>query len=315
MAKVVVTGAAGMLGTSVIDTLAERHQVIATSRTLGYQRPGVRWRLLDLTDEADLRGLLTTERPDLVIHAAAVVNVEECERHPDQAARVHVGATKVIVDELRGWSGALMYISTDSVYGGEKDGPYEEGDRTSPLNAYARTKLEGEVESLRLEKATVLRTNIFGWSRADRLSFAEWVLKGLVEGSELGMFRDVSYTPIHVRHLAGLIEPIWRGGVTGILHAGGATALSKLDFAVLMADEFGHPKDGIRPRDLEDAAFSARRPRNTALSSARLAGLIGGPLPGVLDGIRLMKEEFDSGWVAAVKGRRIGSGYRFWEES
>src|ERR1035437_690164 len=96
MSKVVVTGAAGMLGSALIDRLADRHDVIATDLVAGSGREGVRWSLLDLCDDAALEGFLALERPDLVVHTAALVDVDRCERDPTLAERLPVRATDVI---------------------------------------------------------------------------------------------------------------------------------------------------------------------------------------------------------------------------
>jgi len=313
MVKVVVTGAAGMLGTALIDRLAERHDVIATDLVSGLGRKKVRWSLFDLCDDDALKRFLSVERPDLVVHTAALVDVDRCEQDPSLAERLHVHTTDVISRTLAGWDGALIYISTDSVFDGRKDGPYEEGDRPAPKNTYARTKLLGEAACLTLERATVLRTNIFGWSRAERTSFAEWVLRGLVEHSAVGMFRDVQYTPIHVTHLSEVIEQVWQQGVYGLYHAAGRTCLTKYEFAVLVASVFGLSTDHVTAISVDDAELAANRPKNMALSSARLSSALGRALPPAIDGVRLMRRQYEDGWVARTKQRAVAPGYRFWE--
>jgi dTDP-4-dehydrorhamnose reductase len=302
-----------MLGTAVIDRLADRHEVVATDLAAGYRRKGVRWSLFDLCDRDVLERFLLAERPDLVVHTAALVDVDRCEQDPSAAERLHVDTTDVISRALAGWDASLIYISTDSVFDGRKDGPYDEGDPPAPPNTYARTKLLGEAACLTLERATVLRTNIFGWSRAERMSFAEWVLRGLVERSTLSMFSDVLYTPIHVTQLAETIESVWRQGVHGLYHAAGLTCLSKYEFAILVASVFRLPTDNVTARSVDAAGLAANRPKNMALSSARLSSALGRAAPSVIDGIQLMKRQYDDGWVARVKGRAVAPGYRFWE--
>lgn len=313
MPKVVVTGAAGMLGTALIDRLARRHDVIATDLVAGLERKGVRWSIFDLRDDRQLGQFLTAERPDLVVHTAALVDVDRCERDPSAAEALHVHAAEVIGRTVGSWNGALIYISTDSVFDGRKDGPYEEGDRPAPTNTYAQTKLQGEQACLALRRATVLRTNIFGWSRAERLSFAEWVLRGLIERSSLPMFDDVHYTPIHVTHLSDTIETVWKRSIHGLYHAAGSTRLTKHGFACLTADVFGTSTDGVTAVSIDDALLAAERPRNMALSSGKLSSALGRALPPAIDGIRLMKRQYDNGWVARIKGRRVAPQYRFWE--
>ena len=315
MARLLITGAAGMLGTALVSHLAAHHHITATDRTRGYAPLGVDWRLLDLDDRPGITKLVRATDPDVLIHTAAVVDVDGCERDPDRATRVHVDATATIADAATSVGASLLYISTDSVFDGEKAQPYTEDDAPHPLNMYARTKLLGEQAALSIASGTVLRTNIFGWSRAERQSFAEWVLRGLVDGRPLGMFADVRFTPIHVSHLASLIEQVIARQLSGLYHAGGGTALSKLDFALAMSGAFGLSTSNVGVRQLSDATLSAPRPRNTSLSSRRLADLLGCSIPTCADGIQLMKHEYDSGWLAHVKGRPIAGGYRYWENA
>jgi dTDP-4-dehydrorhamnose reductase len=269
--------------------------------------------VFDLCEDNALKRFLLAERPDLVVHTAALVDVDRCERDPSAAERLHVHATDVMSRTLASWDGALIYISTDSVFDGRKDGPYDEDDRTGPMNTYARTKLDGEKACLALSQGTVLRTNIFGWSRAERVSFAEWVLKGLVERTRRNMFSDVAYTPIHVTHLSDAIEQVWQQRLYGLFHAAGSTSLTKYQFAVLVADVFGLPADKVMPVSIDDAELGADRPKNMALSSARISSALGRSLPTAVDGVQLMKRQYDDGWVARVKNRAVSTGYRFWE--
>jgi dTDP-4-dehydrorhamnose reductase len=311
-----VTGAAGMLGTALIDRLAEHHEVVATSRRPGLRREGVRWSVFDLRDDRALETFLLTERPDFVVHAAAIVDVDRCERDPVAAERLHVHSTEVIAQTLATWDAALIYISTDSVFDGHKDGPYVEADRPAPINTYARTKLAGEKVALALKRSAVLRTNIFGWTGADRMSFAEWVIHGLLDRTPMRMFSDVQFTPIHVSHLSEVVDQLLRSvddGAVGLFHAGGETCLTKYEFAYLVANVFDLSTEHVSATRVADAGLAASRPTNMALSSQKLSRTLGRDLPAAVDGIELMQRQYDNGWVARIKGRSVAPGYRFWE--
>lgn len=291
------------------------HDVLATSRYKGLALPAVEWETFDLLDTAKLTDWLRTRRPAAVVHCAALVNVDACEKNPDGAMALHAGTTKVIADAITAWGGHLVYISTDSLFNGRKSGPYVEEDAPDPLNVYARSKREGEIAALASPGATVLRTNVFGWSPAERLSFAEWVLKGLVERAELRMFTDVSYSPIHVSHLADVVARVIQAGLPGLFHATGSVSLSKHDFAVRMARVFGLGDTALIPSSVRDAGLAAARPSNMSLSNERLRHALGFAIPGVDVGIAEMKAQYDSGWLARIKGRPVKPGYCFWELS
>jgi dTDP-4-dehydrorhamnose reductase len=311
--KIIITGAAGMLGTAVIDHLMNFYSVTSTDQIIGFSPRGVRWHQMDLLEMDGLARWIRLEKPDAVVHCAALVNVDACEKDQDLAVRLHEGTTKTIGDVLQSYGGKLIYISTDSVFNGKKDKPYTEDDPVDPPNIYAKTKYNGEKATLTSAKNVVLRTNIFGWSRAEKLSFAEWVLKGLITNKQLTMFTDVFYSPIHVSHLAEIIREIISEDLCGLYHATGSTVLSKHEFAIKIACIFGLKPDSIIATSVEDANLIAKRPKNMALDNSMLSKSLKQRIPSVDDGLMLMKKQYDTGWVAAVKNRPTSIGYRFWE--
>jgi dTDP-4-dehydrorhamnose reductase len=311
--KVIVTGAAGMLGTAVIDILRNYFHVIATDLYKGYSPDDVRWHEGDLLDSKSLRGWLKKEKPDAVVHCAAIVDVDACEKNPSLAEALHVTTTRNIADVLSGWKGKLIYISTDSVFDGLKMDSYLETDLVNPPNIYAKTKYNGELETQKTERGLVLRTNIFGWNKVEKLSFAEWILKSLAVHEPIRMFMDVMYSPIHVSHLSDIIVQVINNDVCGLYHAGGGTSLSKHAFALQMADIFGLDKQPIIAGSIDDAGLEATRPKNMALSCEKIQQEMDIKLPDVNAGICLMKKQYDSGWLAAIKGRKVSGQYRFWE--
>ena len=311
--KVIITGAAGMLGTALICGLRKHFHVIATDLYKGYAPDNVHWYEGDLLDGKSFPVWLREEKPDVVIHCAAIVNVDACEKNPDLAESLHVKTTTNIADALSDWNGKLVYISTDSVFDGLKKGLYEESDSVNPPNVYAQTKYQGELETQKTDRGLVLRTNIFGWSKAERISFAEWILKSLVEHEQIRMFTDVMYSPIHVSHLAEIIVQVINNDICGLYHTAGGTSLSKHAFALQMADIFRLDAESIIAGSIDDAGLNAARPKNMTLSCEKIEKKMGITLPDVNTGICLMKKQYDSGWVSKIKGREVSEQYRFWE--
>ena len=150
--RIGLTGANGMLGAALAKNLSIIHKLFETSRNQGVGGQNIEWDCFDLTDTKLLLKWLNKVKPDIVIHCAAIVNIDACEEYVDAAIAIHVEATKVMVEYLNANNGRLIYISTDSVFDGEKDGAYDESDLVNPLNVYAETKLMGEnlVQSMNL---------------------------------------------------------------------------------------------------------------------------------------------------------------------
>jgi dTDP-4-dehydrorhamnose reductase len=301
-----------MLGTALIDILAGQYEIFATSRSLGIERENTQWELFDLTDLQRLDDWLISIKPDVVIHCAAMVDVDECEKNKDIAKSLHIKTTEVIARKLQKSNGQLVYISTDSVFDGNKKTLYTEDDDVQPLNFYAKTKLLGEAPVLLTDKGLVLRTNIIGWSRTDKESFAEWVLKGLVEQRSLTLFHDVLFSPLHVSDLSIIIKETLGQQMCGLYHASSRDYVSKFDFGVIMADIFGLPSGNLVKKSVDELGLKAKRPKNMVLSNSKLHKEIGHDFPRTKDAVKLMKEQYLKGWVSNIKKRKMANGYEFW---
>ncbi|MFQ6078305.1 MAG: SDR family oxidoreductase [Thermodesulfobacteriota bacterium] len=131
--KVLITGAKGMLGLALTDVFMETYDV--------YGRGGDDF---DITRAKETMDAIVGVRPDIVIHAAAYTDVDGCETHIDLARSVNGGGTKHVASACRELGAKMVYISTDYVFDGTKSGAYSEDDPTCPINAYGRSKLEGE---------------------------------------------------------------------------------------------------------------------------------------------------------------------------
>ena len=132
--KFLITGANGQLGHELVRaSIASGHEVVATSH-----------QTLDITDESAVELAIRTARPDVVIHAAAWTAVDACESDPEKALLVNGTATKYVADAAHAVGAHVVYISTDYVFDGNKNSPYEEDDAPNPQSVYGSSKLAGE---------------------------------------------------------------------------------------------------------------------------------------------------------------------------
>jgi len=292
--RIGVTGASGMLGTALVNHLSKLHKVFATSRSKGKEGEGVKWDCFDLTDVEILNRWLDRIKPDVVIHCAAIVNVDLCEDNIELATELHVKATEIIANYLDFNNGRLIYISTDSVFDGEKQSAYSESDPVSPLNVYAETKLMGEKPVQLMGNGLILRTNIVGWTQESGTSFAEWILKGLIDGTPLNLFYDVDFSPLHINDLSLIIERIIERPIFGLYNCTSNGSISKYDFGVQMAKIFDLSNLNINRVSIEDMNFKADRPKNMALNSAKLADKLKYDIPNVIDSIFYIKNQYDA---------------------
>lgn len=164
--KFVVTGAAGLFGNGLTQVLREGHDVAGITRADG-----------DITDSSRMRELLSQLRPDVVVHAAAIPDIDECELHPKKAFRVNAEATRDLARIAEELGIAFALISTDAVFDGKSDRPYVETDPVSPPSVYGQTKVMAEEYVRRHERHWIFRVSVlFGPGKAN------FVNKGLCKG-------------------------------------------------------------------------------------------------------------------------------------
>jgi len=290
--RIGITGASGMLGTALVSHLSKIHDIFATSRSRGIEGQNIYWNCFDLTDTILLNQWLMVTKPNIIIHCAAIVNIDACEDNFAIATKVHVEATEVIANYLDSNNGRLIYISTDSVFDGKKEDPYSEDDVPNPLNTYAKTKVEGEKVTLLTKYGLVLRVNIIGWTHESGSSLAEWMLRGLINNSTLNLFYDVCFSPLHVDKLSLIIECIIDNPIYGLYHCTSSDSISKYDFGIQMANEFRLSDSNINRVSIERSNFKADRPKNMALNSTKLADKLKCRVPSVIDSIVYIKDQY-----------------------
>ena len=282
--RVMVTGAAGLLGASlVVEALQAGRDVVPVYRERALKVPGLR---LDLLNTDAMLRAVQQLRPAWIIHCAAVTNVDWAQDHPEATAQVNGWLPGELAAAAASVGARVLYVSTDSVFDGSR-GAYRETDTPAPMNVYATTKLQGE-DAIRAAhgRHVVLRTNIHGWNALDKQSLSEWMLGRLESGSPFPAFGDVVFSPLLVNDLATvMIELIDRDIDPATYHAGAADAVSKFDFAVMLADLSGTDRLLVQRASAASAGFRAPRPRNTSLISEKLERALEQRLPTVKDGL------------------------------
>jgi dTDP-4-dehydrorhamnose reductase len=266
--RIVITGAAGMLGSALARALRPGHDVVAAvgRSPLPADLAGVEAVPWTLPEPAPAG--LADGGADVVVHCAALTSVDAAERDPDAARRVNVEGTRRAAELAARCGAALVYVSTDSVFDGAR-GDYAEDDAPGPLNVYARTKLEGEVEARRSPRALVLRTNVV----APGAGLTRWVLDTARAGGAVPLFRDVRFNPVPVDAFAPLVLALLSAGATGTVHVGSRERLSKAQFGRLVLAYGGLAGHPVSESRLADAPLAAPRPLDTTLSTRRARAL------------------------------------------
>lgn len=299
--KLFITGISGLLGLNFALQCQKQFTVSGAYFKHPVSIPGVNTIRLDLTSPAAVERAVGDIQPDIIVHTAALTDVDECEANSDLAHRLNVAAARNVAAAASTFGLRLVHISTDQLFNGGKLWKAE-ADTPTPINRYGSTKLLAEKEVLETcPQALVIRTNFFGWGTAYKRSFSDWILRGLEEGRELTLFSDVFFTPILVNQLVDVITRLERSGAYGIFHVAGGERLSKYTFARRLAETFDHPADLIRSISLDKFTLKAKRPKEMSLACGKAELRLRIRMPLIQDGLQSLQRLRNQGWPQALE--------------
>ena len=266
--KIFITGGSGLLGSKIAEiALEEGYEVYA-----GYchNKPEFgKPTKLDLAKETDLEALYKI-KPEVIIHTAALTNVDECETNKELACKINAEGTKRVAEIAKELVVFLVYVSTDYVFSGDK-GMYKEDDEPKPISYYGYTKLLGEKYCECIARPCV----IYGAKPASgKVNFALWLIDKLRNKEEVKIVTDQYITPTLNTNLAKMLLEVAERELKGVFHLAGATRISRYDFALRIADKFGLDGDLIIPSKMEEMKWIASRPKDSSLDTSKASGYL-----------------------------------------
>lgn len=285
MKKILITGTTGMLGSNLVSLFSDinKYEVFGLGRSLSHLIPKQNQIVVDLSDAALIEKL--SIKPDIIIHSAALTDLNLCEVEPELANRIHVEGSRAIA-KLAGESTRFFYISTDSVFDGLR-GNYKEDDLPNPVNVYASTKFSGEtaVKDVAKGEVTIIRTNIYGFHVPMKNSLAEWAFREWSAGRTISGFTDTIFNAVFTHQLAAIIEQMINlNFFFPILNIGSNEAISKFDFLNRFR-ELLNVNNALLTKALStDFTSSIQRPKNTSLDVTLLSSFY--PVPDFNKGLQ-----------------------------
>lgn len=300
--RLLVAGASGLLGLSLAMQQADPYDVSGVvNHTL---LKGVPFDVIqaDLAQPGEATRLMESVRPDLVVNCAALAIVDRCENNPDLAQRINADMPAELAAVCARVGIPFVHISTDALYDGRK-GDYVEEDQPNPVNRYARSKLAGDQAVLSAyPQALVARTNFFGWSLNGKRSLAEYFYACMSQGQPVKGFTDVFFCPLLVNDLADILMAMVAKELSGLYHVFSSRGLSKYDFAILLARQFGFDEALISPIRVADFGLAAARSPLLTMNSSKAARHLGRELPDFESGMRRFYELEQSGYPQRLRG-------------
>jgi dTDP-4-dehydrorhamnose reductase len=269
--KILLTGCNGMLGSSLSEKLSKvNHTTWATGKTAcrlptHYFHDNFIYHSLDINNAEQTSTLITSLKPDLIIHSAALTQVDDCEQNKSICYSVNVDGTKNLITAAKEVNARFCFISTDFVFSGE-EGPYCETDPTGPVNYYGETKVLAEqlVMSSGLNWSIVRTILLYG--KADpckRSNFIYWVKNNLEAGIKIKVVDDQVRTPTFIPDLVEGIYLIAEKGAEGIFHISGKDIMTPYQMALEIADFLNLDKNLLKAVNASTFTQIGKRPQKT----------------------------------------------------
>ena len=253
--KILITGAYGMLGSDLRETLKDHELLITGSKDL------------DITDENKVMNYILEKSPEIVINAAAYTAVDNCETDYENAYSVNAIGPKNLAKACNKINIPLIHISTDYVFDGNKRTPLTEEDNLGPKTVYGKTKLEGEkLVQENAKKYFILRTAwLYG---IHGKNFVQTMLNLSKKNSELKVVNDQIGSPTYSKDLAIAIGELLNSDKYGIYHVTNKGEISWYDFSKKIF-ELSNIKVNVKPVSTEEFPRPAPRPHYSVLSNQK----------------------------------------------
>jgi dTDP-4-dehydrorhamnose reductase len=252
MMRILVTGANGQLGQDVVNLLSAKNEVHGFGREQ-----------LDITNQDQCYEVLSTLKPEVIVHCAAYTAVDLAETEEDLAYQINAYGTRNLAAAAEKIGAKLVYISTDYVFDGTATTPYREYDNTNPQSVYGKSKRAGEqlVQTLS-SKYFIVRTSwVYGLHGAN---FVKTMLKLAQDRDTLKVVSDQFGSPTYTIDLVHFLEQLIQTERYGIYHASNAGVCSWYDFACAIFEESGKMIK-VEPCSTEEFPRPAPRPRFSAM--------------------------------------------------
>ncbi|CAN5532206.1 dTDP-4-dehydrorhamnose reductase [soil metagenome] len=298
--KVLITGSNGLLGQKLINLLGTYKdlEVIATSRganKIPLEASNIYYHTLDVTKPDEVNSLISVHSPEIIIHTAAMTDVDKCEVHKEDCWKLNVEATGNIVEAAARINCFLIHLSTDFIYDGE-NGPYHEDDIPNPVNFYGKSKLAAEkvVTEGKLNWAIVRTVLVYGQAPGlKRSNLILWVKNNLENNRFIPLVDDQWRTPTLAEDLAMGCYLIAKGKHKGVFNISGKELLTPYQMAIQTARYFHLNCKYIQKVNASTFSQTATRPPRTGFNIDKAREVLGFQPHSFSEGIAILSQQLE----------------------
>lgn len=270
----------------MFEEFSQYHEVLGTF----HNHPADNFTHLDVKEKLEIKEVLTSFLPDVVIYPAANPNVEYCETHPEETWEVNVKGTANTIEYVGKIGAKFVFFSSDYVFDG-KEGPYLEEDNPNPINVYGNQKLVSE-ELIRegLMDYLIIRTTIvYGWEN-DGKNFIIRIIRSLKDGETMKIPEGQVGTPTYVKNLCSVTRELIEKDKVGIYHVAGKDLIDRYAFARIAAKIFSSDENLLIPVSLNEFREEVSNPVSDGLKIEKVQYELETKMIGIKEGLELVKK-------------------------
>lgn len=298
--KILITGSNGLLGQKLVKLLIDKgeDEIVATARganRLPFDASAYQFDLMDITDESQVVQKLTKHQPDVVVHTAAMTNVDQCETDQENCWMQNVHAVEYLIKACKISGSFLLHLSTDFIFDGE-DGPYDEQGIPNPVSYYGESKWAAEklLEASSIAYAIARTVLVYGIAHdMSRSNIILWVKGSLEQGKEIKVVDDQLRSPTLAEDLAMGCYLIAKKKAKGIYNLSGKDLLTPYQMALKTAEFFDLSTTTMERADASTFTQTAKRPPRTGFIIDKAVNELGYAPHSFEEGIAILQQQVE----------------------
>lgn len=291
--RILVTGSNSLLGKALWESAPPNANLLLTDLPdKKISHPVFACEPLDVTEKPQVTRLVKRFKPQVILHLAALSNVDFCEHHPKQAYAVNVQGTKNIIGSAKRIGAKILFTSSNGIFNGTK-APYNERHRPKPIHSYGKTKFQAEklIQQSKIPCIITRLITMYGWPpEGARQNPVTWTLKKLENSETLHMVSDCFINPLYAASAAEAIWKLIQADLNGIYHIAGKTRVNRYTWTVEIAKTFSYDTRNIKPVASSFFPQLTPRPRNTCFDTRKIQKRINWKPLTLKDGLKRMRQ-------------------------